>query len=277
MRKFLILILIVVGFTSNAQVAFERKLLTDMLNVMHSLKNIETDIKVVERNDGKMITATPHIKIQFDPKKIYVKLKEDGVELLWSEDVNNGKALVNPNGFPYINLSLDIDGYFLRDKKHHTLREAGFIYFAGIMEKSLNLYGEKFYDCLSYKGEIKWNNRDCYNVVVNYNDFKYVDYTLPKDEDLVSLARRLNVAEHMVKEKNDLSGYGVIKKGKTIKVPTYYGKKIVLYVDKELMLPIYQEIEDDLGVYEHYEYSNVKINKVMAADEFSEKNKKYGF
>jgi outer membrane lipoprotein-sorting protein len=59
--------------------------------------------------------------------------------------------------------------------------------------------------------------------------------------------------------------------GKQIKVPSAYAKKSTIYIDKETYMPIFQEMSDDIGVFERYEYSSLKINPAFKEDEFSEK------
>jgi outer membrane lipoprotein-sorting protein len=65
--------------------------------------------------------------------------------------------------------------------------------------------------------------------------------------------------------------------GKTLKVPTSYAKRTVLYIDEQINFPIYQEMSDEKGVFEKYEYSNLNVNPVFKADEFSETFSEYKF
>jgi outer membrane lipoprotein-sorting protein len=46
--------------------------------------------------------------------------------------------------------------------------------------------------------------------------------------------------------------------------------KTVLYIDKETNFPIYQEMSDEKGVFEKYEYSNLVVNPIFKADDFSD-------
>jgi outer membrane lipoprotein-sorting protein len=65
--------------------------------------------------------------------------------------------------------------------------------------------------------------------------------------------------------------------GKTIKVPTSYAKKSTIYINQTNFYPIFQEMYDDKGLYEKYEYSGLKVNPVFKADEFTEDFSEYNF
>jgi hypothetical protein len=112
--------------------------------------------------------------------------------------------------------------------------------------------------------------------VMEYNNFSYSDYTLTKDETARDIAQRLNLAESLIEEKNGI-GQDKISKGKTIKIPNVYAKKVIFYVDKTSFLPVVQFVYDDKGLYEQYEYTDVVVNPSFANDEFSENFKDYKF
>jgi len=50
-----------------------------------------------------------------------------------------------------------------------------------------------------------------------------------------------------------------------------------LAVDKEAFLPLKMEIYDDQGLYEKYEFSELKVNTKISAEEFSQDFSEYGF
>ena len=93
----------------------------------------------------------------------------------------------------------------------------------------------------------------------------------------MKIARKLNLSEYMILEKNKLSNYTSVKAGQTIKVPNMYAKKVVLYIDKINLMPIYQEVHDDQGMFEEYHYINLIVNPVLDADDFSKQNPEYKF
>jgi outer membrane lipoprotein-sorting protein len=82
----------------------------------------------------------------------------------------------------------------------------------------------------------------------------------------------------MVLENNPkLKNYDDVKEGQSIKVPSVFGKKITFYVDKRTYLPMVQIVYDDKGLYNRIEYSSCVINPVFREEDFSRKNRKYGF
>ena len=60
-------------------------------------------------------------------------------------------------------------------------------------------------------------------------------------------------------------------------MPNVYAPKITIFVDPDLHLPIVQVIEDEKGMFEKYEYSELKINPRFNTMEFNEDNEEYGF
>jgi outer membrane lipoprotein-sorting protein len=65
--------------------------------------------------------------------------------------------------------------------------------------------------------------------------------------------------------------------GKTLKVPSSYAKKSVLYIQKDTKIPVYQEMSDDKGLFEKYEYRDVVVNPKFADDEFTTSFSDYRF
>jgi hypothetical protein len=81
----------------------------------------------------------------------------------------------------------------------------------------------------------------------------------------------------MILEKNKISWYDKVSEGQKILIPNIFSPKVVLYIDKILRLPIYQEVYDDNGLFEVYEYHGLIVNPTIPADEFSKKYKEYKF
>ena len=73
------------------------------------------------------------------------------------------------------------------------------------------------------------------------------------------------------------SNYHNVKAGQKIMVPNVYGKKLALYIDKELFVPRVIKVYDDKGLYESYEYQNLEVNPKIADEEFTKEYKDYGF
>jgi hypothetical protein len=97
-------------------------------------------------------------------------------------------------------------------------------------------------------------------------------------EDLNSIARKLNISEYAILERNDeIDFYDDIIPGQEIKVPSSYAKKMILYIDKEYMLPLVIKVYDDRGIYEQYAYKNFVLNPGFKEGEFQSDYLEYGF
>ena len=249
-------------------------------NTIEAIENIQTlkfHLKCIERIKGKLLSTESLVKLNASPRKIYIYLK--GPELLWLAKKNNENALVNPDGFPYINLNLDPMGSILRDNQHHTINEIGFSYFAAIIKNSMQITGDKFDDYFKCGGSIKWEDHDCYFITAEYPDFKFVDYIVQKGENLVTISRKLNVSDYMLLEINSakVNNYHDVKANQKIKVPNVYGRKMILYIDKDLFIPRVLKVYDDKGLFESYEYHDLQLNPKIAEEEFTREYKGYGF
>lgn len=255
-----------------------KTLITKSLKAIKDVKGLKYHLKITERSrKGSYNYYQSSVKFQKKPRKIYLYIK--GIEVLWVEGTNKGKALVKPNSFPYFNLNLDPMGDLMRQDQHHTLNEMGYDYLANIIEYSANKMGDKFDDAFSLEGEEKINNRMCYKVVINNKNFGFTDYTVGDNENITSIARKLYVSEYMILEKNRKfkDYFDILKKGEVIKVPTWYCKQVTLYLDKFYLVPISVKILDDVGLFEEYNYFFLQVNPKFEDAEFTSTYKDYKF
>ena len=149
---------------------------------------------------------------------------------------------------------------------------------ADILRSFANKAGENFNDSFVYMGEEDHNNIKCYKIIMKNNQFKYVDYQVKKGETMMTIARKLKVGEYMILENNPKhSGYGNLKEGEVIKVPTGYAKNVTLFIDKLYYIPIGIKVEDDKGLYEQYEYFFLQYNPKISDEEFTKTYKDYKF
>ncbi|MEK6616312.1 MAG: DUF1571 domain-containing protein [Bacteroidota bacterium] len=254
-----------------------KEILQNTIVSAEKIQTLKFHLKCIERFDGKLISFESEVKMNASPKKVYIYLK--GPEVLWLEGKNNGNALVNPGGFPYMNLNLDPMGSIMRENQHHTVLEVGFDYFADIIKSSISMAGDKFDDYFKYGGTLLYDSHECYLITAEYSDFKYNDYTVQKGETLVTIARKFKVSDYMLLEINSgqVNNYHDVKANQKIKVPNVYGNKMILYIDKELLIPRVIKVYDDKGLFESYEYHNLQVNQKIADEEFTKEYKWYGF
>ncbi len=241
------------------------------------VKSLKYHLKITERGKKGFNYYESAVKFQKKPRKIYLYIK--GIEVLWVEGKNKGKALVKPNSFPYFNLNLDPLGDLMRQDQHHSLNELGYDYFGSIIAYSVQKIGGKFDEYFTLDGEEKVNGRMCYKVIINNKDFSYTDYKVGENESITSIARKLHICEYMIVERNKKfkDYFDILKPGEIIKVPTWYCKKVEMYIDKFYFLPISMKIEDDKGLFEEYNYMFLQVNPKIEDAEFTKDYKDYKF
>jgi hypothetical protein len=253
-----------------------KELMIKMINAINDVKTLKYNLKIVERTKGKFNHFQSSVKLKRVPRKLY--LSTNGIEVLWVQGTNKGDALVKPNSFPYVNLNLDPMGSLMREGQHHTINEMGFDYFGKIIVSNILKASIEFDKYFKLEGEEILNGKSCYKITISNPDFKYVDYTVLKGETLVTIARKLHVAEQMILENNKkVDGYKDVKPGQVIKVPTAYAKSVTLFIDKQNFLPVGTRIYDNEGLFEQYDYFNLQLDPVIEDEEFTKNYKGYGF
>ena len=138
----------------------------------NAIANAQTMIyrsQVWERmRDGSSHEAQMQVKVQMRPYKVYLQsiAPKPGIEILYDRNVDNGKALVNPNGFPWINVRLGINGKHMRDGNHHSVERAGLTYFDGIIRNGELYYQKKgkLDEIFVYEGVVESEQGPCHKV-----------------------------------------------------------------------------------------------------------------
>jgi len=251
-------------------------MLNEIIKSIADVKTLRYDLTRNERVNDKMLLSESKIKLNVSPRKLYTSMKTQ--EVLWIEGKNNGNALINPFTFPYINLNLDPMGALMRKNQHHTIHELGMEYIAEIIKNGMKYYGAMLYKHFVIMGEEKHFGRNCYKLSATFPDFKWLPYTVKKNETIISIANKFSVSEFMILEKKQgAADYNDVKEGEVILVPNVYAKLFFVMIDKEKMLPISVKIFDDKGLFESYEFYNLQVNSTILAEEFTEDYKDYHF
>lgn len=283
--KSLLKAVLIYGLTLPASAQINnRKLAEDMLAKMAQIKTLKYRLYKKERMlDGKYRESELQVKYRKSPFACYLYMysPDPGVEVLYVEGVNNNKAFVNPNKkmVSFIDFDFDPMGKTLRKDEHHTVFENGFEYMRGILKAAMRIADEegKFDEYFQVEGETNFKGRQCHKVLLTYPNFKWIDYKVQPGEDLVKIARKLHLSEFMILAKNKLGWYSNVKAGQVIKVPNIYAKKVIFYVDKINLMPIFQQVYDDEGMFEEYHYINLLINVPIPDEEFTKGFKDYNF
>lgn len=279
-RVFMALSLLVLfsGTTRVEIVPSCREIIETMLDSIRHVKTQTFDVKATERVTGHLLFAESHVKVNVSPRRIYFNNPVKGIEVLWVEGSNKGNASVHTRSVPLVNFDLDPFGSIMRKDQHHTIFDLGMHAIGTTIGNTIIKAPKDFDKHFSYAGMVTWNNKECYQILISYPEYKYVEYTCLKGETVTSIAKKLSTSDYKMRYKNGLSSYfGAIKEGKKLLIPVPYANKAIVYIDKRSFLPINVKIYDEEGLYEAYEYYNIRINKGFAADEFSKNYKDYGF
>lgn len=274
-------LLSIVSFCNlNAQEISSKVLIDKMLESVNNIKTLTYTLKKTERVKNELLKGEQNVKLELNPKKayVYVQAPNKGVEVLWLEGLNNGHALINPNGFPYVNVNFSPHSTHLRKNNHHTLHELGFDYIAGIIKNIMVQSGAKVSEYFQYGGLVTFDNRTCHKIDIDYKPFKYVKYKVLKGEDLLTIANKYKISEYMILELNPtISSYYDVSENQVITIPESYARRTILFIDQENYLPLVQRIYDDKGLYEQYEFHSLKLNPEIDPKEFTKDFPGYKF
>lgn len=287
MKRLLLPILSIISITFLCFQAYPNKAVNVVKEMLASIE--ETDqmyykMKAWERIKGEQEYTEINTKLQQDPKrKMYIKKFTDpnkGAEILWVEGKWDGEAYVYPNGLPYFNVTLSPYSSRMREKQHHTILSSGFGLLSDIVNDALKRAEQRGGkdEVFHYKGTETHNNSRCHKIVIKDPTFGYDSYTVKEGEDLDDIADERKICAYLMIEKNDgVDDFDDVSKGQTIKIPSSYAKKAVLFIDTERMLPIGQHLYDEKGRFERYEYHNLDTNPSFSDEEFTTEYEAYSF
>lgn len=255
-----------------------KSIIIEMIQSANKLEGFTAEISMEERIDGEFVKKTTAVKLIRQPFQLYLiqRSPKKGVEVLLREGYQ--KALINPNSFPWINISLDPYSSLMRRNQHHTVYDSGFDLMSGILHRELARIGTDTSKHIFYKGVIYWQGKPAHRIEMSNPSYRIITYHVKLGEDLNQIAKKLNVSEHAILELNDdVDYYDDVSPGQEISVPSSYAKKMELYIDQEHMLPLVIKVYDSMGIYEQYAYRKFILNPHFDEDEFTSEYKKYGF
>ena len=249
----------------------------NMLTAISSIKTLEYDLHSKELIDGDIFYTHSKIKLQKEPFCFYnyILNPDLGVEILFTH--KNNYALINTNGFPFVNLRLDPYGKLIRKNQHHTLFDAGFDFFRDVVLSFFELLKLSSDTHVINLGVNKVNNVECQVFKVVNPSFFFREYIVQHGEDVESIAKKFNLSSYLILLENNLSFYNDISFGDIILIPNSYAEEFEIWIDLQSYLPIVQKIFVNNSLFEYYEYKNIIINPKFSTDEFSKSNKKYNF
>lgn len=270
MKKLFLGLALSVGFIGLSNAQSVNDVTKKVLDACSKANNISYDFYAYERFEGsKRINSEVKIKFQQSPFKIYADAKEPTSARLLYIPAENSKVLVKKG----LTLKLDLYSGMLMGDQHHPMNKAGFATFKKIIEQSIKSKGytlssPELSSFVKILGSVTYDGKSCYALEILDKDYKIISHKVTSDEKTVwDLGKKYNVPEYRIKQLNDIDNE--LTTGQVLKMPSAYAKKTTVYVDKSTYLPIYQKMEDDEGVYEIYQFKNLKTNVNFTDDDFS--------
>jgi hypothetical protein len=256
------------------------QLLEKVFDVNRSIKSLSMTMLIEERIGTDYVQKKTDFKISFQRYRVYLKqyYPNEGMEILYLDGENNGKALVNRNTIAFSSFKFDPLGNAMRKGNHHSILKAGFSFFLDVLEHLYEKYKSEGEKVWHYQGIVLYGGIRCHKITVDIPSFKFIKYTVCEGENLESLSRKLYVCDYMIYEHNaQINSFDNLKAGQEIVVPSDYAKQIVVYIDEEKLVPLGVKAYDDAGLFEEYSYLNIIINPTFEPIDFDSRNPAYGF
>lgn len=273
--------LIAFSFALRAQADNSCKdIFTKMFTAIDNVKTLRYNLYAVERVDNTFVSANSLIKLNVNPFKAYYKDLKKGIEVLWV----NGKeedddAIVNPNGFPYVNLHLSPFGKLMRKGQHQTMLRLGYSYLGNVLSHSLATHPDIYKNNVHRLNDTIWGGVACYKIDINFTNYANVPYTVTqKGETVTKIAEQHYLSDYEILTLNNISWYeDELSVGQKLQLPAAYAKHVVLFISKENNLPLMIKVYDEKGLFELYEFSNLQVNCTILDSEFTEYYPGYHF
>ena len=248
-----------------------------MIDSAQALKGFKSVIRKTERIEGELVLQISEVKVSSNPYEVYVRQMspKSGVEILCADGCK--KALINMNGFPWVNLTLDPFGMTMRKHQHHTVHDSGFDLLASILERNLEEFNSEE-QSLTRKDDVFWLGEYAIEIEMINKEYSTNRYKVNGYENIADIARKFNVNEYAILELNpECDNYEDVRNGQELIIPSHYGAKMNLYISKKTMLPLIVRVYDHKGLFEEYDYTHFQSNPRFAANEFDEDFAEYDF
>jgi len=256
-----------------------REIFNQMFDAINNVRTLRYNLSSMERIGNVMTQAHSMVKLNISPFEIYYKNFNNGIEVLWREGKVDGDAIVNPNGFPYVNLHLNPSGELMRKGQHQTLLRLGYSYLGDMLFHSFEKFPDAVKNYAHRLNDTVWDNAPCYKIDINFKDFANTSYIVTQaGETVAKIAARYFLNEYEVLTLNNISWYNdELKVGQTLNLPAAYAKHVALLISKTTNLPMVIKVYDDKGLYEMYAYTNLQLNLPIPNEEFTESYSGYHF
>lgn len=259
-----------------------KAVVNNMLSAIKNAKTYQYTMTATERILGKSTSRVTVVftKVNVHPQRVFARVENDpnkGTEMLYAQGEREGKILVKAGWVPALKLSPFSS--LLMKEQHHCLLSSGFDFlYKNVSGGVKRAEAENGFDAVfKLDGEVVFNGRKCYKLLIEDPTYTFSNYVGKKGDNPYTLSQKLLIPEYAIQELNKVKNISDNLEGKQMKLVTSYAKKSVIYIDKENHFPIYQEMWDNDGVFEKYEFKNLIVNKTFASDEFHSEFKDYNF
>lgn len=263
---------------SGQQLPEAREVYDQMMKAVEQINTCTFTISIEERVFDKYLKSRHHVKLQTKPFKTYLKCEypDKGAEVLYIEGANHGKALINPNRFPFMNVNLHPGSSLLRKNHQYTVAQMGFGHLYQILRGYERKEHENFFRKLHVTGSA--DNTGDLILEIRNNEFGYMNYKVMKGETLTTIAAKFLLNDQMILELNpDCDYYDDVRPGQVLTIPNSFGKRIIFHIDRKTGLPLRQIIYDNKGLFSKVEFTSFVLNPVFNNNEFSRDFQGYGF
>lgn len=249
-------------------------IVNDMLRSMDGIRTLKYRFVKEERFKGKMEKKEMLVKYRRQPfaVSLYFYEPDGGMKVLFVDGQNNNQAKIHLNKtlLSWLEPNMDPLSKSMRKGEHHSLMDSGLEFTRKLLThlRERALAENRFEELCRYEGEVVWDNRKCYKLLLQYPDFKWESYRLKQGESIEGIARQQHLNPYMILEKNKLSWYDKAKAGDEILIPNIYAQKVWLYVDQINHMPVYQEVHDEHGLFERYQYVLLLVNPQLEPEAF---------
>lgn len=253
------------GLGANAQTANVNDLIQKSFSAMANVKTMTYHFYASERmTDGSYSKSDVEFKVIANPMKIFAVAHEPQSAKL-SYDAAKSKDVKVKKG---LSLNLSPTNKLLMKGVHNPITRAGFGRIKMILEKSLaQRKGQDLSKYVKIAGTVMYDNKECLKVVISDPDYKIIDYTVkPGTTSVWQIGSELAISEYKIKELNNIGDE--VSPGQKLKVPSSYAKVTTIYFDKATSLPVFHRMEDEKGVYETYEFKNLKTGMSFTDADF---------
>ncbi|MCB0507040.1 MAG: DUF1571 domain-containing protein [Chitinophagales bacterium] len=207
-------------------------------------------------HNGKYSQSDVEFTVIPSPLRIFaVAHKPQSAQLIYNAAVS--KDVRVKKGFK---LNLSPTNSLLMKGVHNPITRAGFAQIKHILQTNINNHkGQNLETFVDIEGTVVYDGKQCWKVVIKDPDYKITTYKVTaSDKTVWDIGQKLAVSEYKIMELNNIDDDD-IDAGDVIKVPSSYAKVTTLYVDKSNYLPIYHKMEDEKGIYEIYEFKELKL------------------